>query len=164
MISCVSLQQHDASTKLDTLLRGVVRDLECSCGLTLSSVTHQQPHCLQQDQFLLPGLLTGTNSTGCGEIMKLLSNWAMKESEVIVEGVRLTTVKGCSVYREPGETLLCKKTNDPTPPKEPTKSLLEVILLPGIISVLAAIILLFLIIIVLCFVVVRVQRRKANVR
>ena len=162
MISCVSLQQHDASTKLDTLLEGVVRGLErkCGCGLTLSSVTHQQPHCLQQDQFLLPGLLTGTNSTGCGKIMELLSNWAKEESEVIVGGVRLTTVKGCSVYREPGKTLLC----NPTPTEEPTKSLLEVILLPGIISVLAAIILLALIIIVLCFILVRVQRRKANVR
>ena len=156
-------QLHHAGTKLEKLSQGLVSSLEkeCNCGLTLDYLTLNGPICLQQNQFVLPGVLTGTNSVGCRKIMEHLQNWAGRGSVIVVEGVPLTTVKECSVYLEPGETPSCKVEGNIT--ESTREPLLDVILLPCIVSVLG-IVALALVIIVVCIVVCRVRRKKANVR
>ena len=96
--------------------------------------------------------------------MGFLQSWAARGSEIVVEGVPLTTVKECFVFLEPREAPSCKTGNTDVPPTNATrKPLLEVVLLPGIISVLGAV-LLALVIVVVCIVVFRVRKKKASVR
>jgi hypothetical protein len=163
-IVCNEWLLHLAGTKLAKLSQGLAASLdkECDCGLTPDFLTLQIPLCLQQNQFVLPGLLSGTNSMGCRQIMGFLQSWAARGSEIVVEGVPLTTVKECSVFLEPREAPSCKTGNVP-PTNATRKPLLEVVLLPGIISVLGAV-LLALVIVVVCIVVFRVRKKKASVR
>jgi hypothetical protein len=163
-IVCNEWLLHLAGTKLAKLSQGLASSLdkECDCGLTQDSLTLQTPLCLQQNQFVLPGLLSGTNSMGCRQIMEFLQSWAARGSEIVVEGVPLTTVKECSVFLEPREAPSCK-TGNPLATDTTRKPLLEVVLLPGIISVLGAIVL-ALAIVVVCIVVFRVRKKKASVR
>ena len=45
--------------------------------------------------------------------MKLLQMWVEAESQVVVEGTHLTSVKDCSVYLEEGELVFCEELPDP---------------------------------------------------
>ena len=46
--------------------------------------------------------------------MKLLQMWVEAESQVVVEGTHLTSVKDCSVYMEEGELVFCEELPDPS--------------------------------------------------
>ena len=100
--------------------------------------------------------------------MKLLQMWVEAESQVVVEGTHLTSVKDCSVYLE-GELVFCEKLPDPsvsvsstlvqgtTIPVQGATPVVTYVIFATVVFVMALVLVL-----VVCIVTMTVLRKKAH--
>ena len=170
-----SLQRYSIGDKLDVLSRDLAMSLERECKCDLSLLSLDSPVCLLQTRLELSGIMVGATHSNCCVVTGFLKDWAKKGPVLTVEGVPLAALGDDSVILngsrcQTGTSVsptksLVTEIQSPTPRKtDPTpKSPLQSVLLPAIVSVLAAVVLGILIMMV-CIIVIRVRNKKSKTR
>jgi hypothetical protein len=169
-IACVEWKMYHIDTKLQSLSASLatVLNSKCRCDFNSKHIVFNHSLCLTDhpNWFITSGLIVGTNISSSTDMMKLLQMWVEAESQVVVEGTHLTSVKDCSVYLEEGELVFCEKLPDPsvsvssTPVQGTTTPVQEVVtyvIFAAVVFVMALVLVL-----VVCIVTVTVLRKKAH--
>ena len=164
------LQKYRNEEKSDILIQSMVQsmDKQCDCGLAAIHMSLHQLECLQPNMVVLSGVLVSSKRASCRVILELVQDWVKNGSVIRVEGVPLMAVRECPVLSKAHEKACCKISVSPTTVKptpissgSPTKSILEHVLLPVIVSVLV-VVLLGIVIMMTCIVIIKVRNKKGS--
>ena len=165
---------YHIDTKLQSLSASLatVLNSKCRCDFNSKHIVFNHLLCLTDhpNWFIASGLIVGTNISTSTDMMKLLQMWVEAESQVVVEGTHLTSVKDCSVYLE-GELVFCEKLHVPDPsvsvssnpvqgtttPAQGASPVVTYVICATVVFVMALVLVL-----VVCIVTVTVLRKKAH--